>query len=408
MSEEASGIVVALGEDGVQRITIDRADVGNSLSPLARDALTEAFLHADGNAAVRAVLLSAAGTRHFCAGAGLAPRPAGAEPQPMTEKRPGDIARMLQQGWQRLVASVLDCDKPVVAAVKGTAAGAGSSLVLACDLVVMSTEAKLVEAFVHRGILPDSGAIHLLTRIVGLRKATELLMLGEPVDAATCERLGLVNRVVAPDDTDVVAEEIAGRLAEASDLEAKGLFEYLQRKRPGVYQDSQLRTFQRRIKVWQAHYGPDKEIFFPQDHVPGEAMQTDFTWATELNITIQGEAFDHMLCHVVLPYSNWGWVIVCQSESMLALRRGIPAALAQLGRIPRFSQTDNSTSATHKIAAGQEVEVTADGEEVTAAHGTRGRKPRDQVGKKASRVAASSVATQSLKALRIVPSISPG
>jgi len=214
MSEEASGIVVTLGEDGVQRITIDRADVGNSLSPLARDALTEAFLHADGNPAVRAVLLSAAGTRHFCAGAGLAPRTAGAEPQPMPDKRPGDVARMLQQGWQRLVASVLDCDKPVIAAVKGTAAGAGSSLVLACDLVVMSTEATLAEAFVHRGILPDAGAIHLLTRIVGLRKATELLMLGEPVDAATCERLGLVNRVVAPDDTDVVAEEIAGRLAQ--------------------------------------------------------------------------------------------------------------------------------------------------------------------------------------------------
>jgi 2-(1,2-epoxy-1,2-dihydrophenyl)acetyl-CoA isomerase len=101
----------------------------------------------------------------------------------------------------------------VVAAVKGTAAGAGSSLVLACDLVVMSTEATLVEAFVHRGILPDSGAIHLLTRIVGLRKATELLMLGESVDAATCERLGLVNRVVSPADVDSVAEELVSRLA---------------------------------------------------------------------------------------------------------------------------------------------------------------------------------------------------
>src|SRR5689334_22467442 len=78
MSEEASGIVVALGDDGVQRITIDRADVGNSLSPLARDALTEAFLQADRDPAVRAVLLGAAGTRHFCAGAGLAPRPADA------------------------------------------------------------------------------------------------------------------------------------------------------------------------------------------------------------------------------------------------------------------------------------------------------------------------------------------
>ena len=120
---------------------------------------------------------------------------------------------MLQQGWQRLVASVLDCDKPVVAAVKGMAVGAGASLVLACDLVVMSTEAQLVAAFVHRGILPDSGAIHLLTRIVGLRRATELLMLGESVDAATCDRLGLVNRVVAAEKTDAVAEEIAGRLA---------------------------------------------------------------------------------------------------------------------------------------------------------------------------------------------------
>lgn len=215
MGHEASGIVVDVDDNGVQRITIDRPDVGNSLSPLARDALTDAFMRAHGDAGVRAVLLSAAGSRHFCAGARLAPstQGSGSAQSAVTEKRPGDIARMLQQGWQRLVASVLDCDKPVVAAVKGTAAGAGASLVLACDLVVMSSDAKIVESFVHRGILPDSGAIHLLTRIVGLRKATELLMLGEPVDAATCERLGLVNRVTAPEDTDAVADEIVKRLA---------------------------------------------------------------------------------------------------------------------------------------------------------------------------------------------------
>ncbi len=210
MAEEVPGIDIRIGDDGVARLTIDRPDVGNSLSPLARDVLTEAFASANDNPAVRAVLLSAAGTRHFCAGAGLTASGAAGPPP---EKRPGDVARMLQQGWQRLVSAVLDCDKPVVAAVKGTAAGAGTSLVLACDLVVMSTEATLVEAFVHRGILPDSGAVHLLTRIVGLRKATELLMLGEPVGAATCERLGLVNRVVALEDTDAVAEEWAVRLA---------------------------------------------------------------------------------------------------------------------------------------------------------------------------------------------------
>jgi len=213
MSEEQPGISTSVREDGVCHVTIDRAAVGNSLSPLARDSLTAAFVEANNNPAVRAVLLGAAGERHFCAGAGLSPQPAEANPQSLSEKRPGDIAKMLQQGWQRLIASVLDCDKPVVAAVKGTAAGAGSSLVLACDLVVMSTEATLVEAFVHRGILPDSGAVHLLTRIVGLRKATELLMLGEPVDAATCERLGLVNRVVAPECVDTVADDFAGRLA---------------------------------------------------------------------------------------------------------------------------------------------------------------------------------------------------
>ncbi|MDX1886568.1 enoyl-CoA hydratase/isomerase family protein [Mycolicibacterium sp. 120270] len=209
LSEDPTGVIVSVGQDGVCRITIDRPDTGNSLSPLARDALAEAFERASGDTAVRAVLLTAAGERHFCTGAGLP-----AHPAPTTEKRPGDVARMLQNGWQRLVKSVLDCDKPVVAAVKGTAAGAGASLVLACDLVVMSTQAKLVESFVHRGILPDSGAIHLLTRIVGLRKATELLILGEPVDAVTCERLGLVNRVAATEDTDRVAEEIALRLAD--------------------------------------------------------------------------------------------------------------------------------------------------------------------------------------------------
>ncbi|OBH09944.1 enoyl-CoA hydratase [Mycobacterium sp. E1715] len=215
MSEQASGILVAVGDDGVLRVTIDRADVGNSLSPLARQALNEAFALAHDRSDVRAVLLSATGDRHFCTGAGLPSQAASADPRskPIAEKRPGDIARMLQQGWQRLISSILDCDKPVVAAVNGTAAGAGASLVLASDLVVMSAQAKLVEAFVHRGILPDSGAIHLLTRIVGLRKATELLMLGEPVDAATCEKLGLVNRVTAPEDTRAAAEELAVRLA---------------------------------------------------------------------------------------------------------------------------------------------------------------------------------------------------
>jgi hypothetical protein len=147
--------------------------------------------------------------------------------------------------------------------------------------------------------------------------------------------------------------EIETRLQDAPELEARALFEDLMSRRPGVYEEGHLRTFQRRVKVWRALHGPDKEVFFPQIHRPGEAMQTDFTWCTELRVTILGQPFDHMLCHSVLPYSNWQWASVSLSESMLALRRGIPAVLVQLGYVPQFHQTDNSTAATHQIAHGK-------------------------------------------------------
>ncbi|MDX1873854.1 enoyl-CoA hydratase-related protein [Mycolicibacterium sp. 120266] len=211
MAEEDPGIRSQVGGDGVQYVHIDRAAVGNSLSPSARDALTDAFEAAANDPRVRAVLLSSAGERHFCAGAGLSTRPAATTPAP--EKRPGDVARLLQRGWQRLIAAVLDCDKPVVAALNGTAVGAGVSLVLACDFVVMAAGSTLIEAFVDRGILPDAGAIHLLTRIVGLRRASEILMLGEPVDAARCLEWGLVNRVTGSEEVHDVAADVARRLA---------------------------------------------------------------------------------------------------------------------------------------------------------------------------------------------------
>jgi transposase InsO family protein len=147
--------------------------------------------------------------------------------------------------------------------------------------------------------------------------------------------------------------DIEVRLQDAPELEARALFENLMTSKPDVYKENHLRTFQRRVKVWRALHGPDKEVFFPQIHRAGEAMQTDFTWTTELGVTILGVPFVHMLCHTVLPYSNWEWATVCQSESMLALRRGIPAALVQMGCVPEWHQTDNSTSATHTLADGK-------------------------------------------------------
>ena len=133
---------------------------------------------------------------------------------------------------------------------------------------------------------------------------------------------------------------IASRLEETPELEAKTLFEWLAERRPGVYTPGQLRTLQRHVRRWRAAHGPDKEIFFAQRHRAGEAAQTDFTSTSELGVTIAGALFVHMLCVVMLPYSNWQWATVCLSESIMAMRRGVQAALFQLGRVPLFHQTD--------------------------------------------------------------------
>jgi hypothetical protein len=94
-------------------------------------------------------------------------------------------------------------------------------------------------------------------------------------------------------------------------------------------------------------------VFFSQAHRPGEAMQTDFTSADELGITIAGELFPHQLCHCVLPYSNWESATTARSESLLAIRRGVQKAVFRLGRVPQFHQTDNSTAATHDLRTGK-------------------------------------------------------
>ena len=156
-----------------------------------------------------------------------------------------------------------------------------------------------------------------------------------------------------PDPFEEEWPAIAARLTEAPELEAKTLFEELMARAPEKYEPGQLRTLQRRVKQWRAQQGPEREVFFAQAHRPGEAMQTDFTWGAELEVTLRGEAFPHLLCHPVLPYSNWEWATVCRSESMAALRRGVQAALFQLGRVPKYHQTDNSTAATHSLVKGK-------------------------------------------------------
>jgi Mu transposase, C-terminal domain len=147
--------------------------------------------------------------------------------------------------------------------------------------------------------------------------------------------------------------EVERMLLDAPELEAKAIFEHLVARKPGLYQPGQVRTFQRRVQQWRAQSGPPREVFFAQEHRPGEAMQTDFTWGTSLGVTVSGVPLPHMLCHAVLPYSNWQWATVCYSESMAAIKRGVQAALFRLGRRPEWHQTDHSTAATHDLGDGK-------------------------------------------------------
>ena len=142
-----------------------------------------------------------------------------------------------------------------------------------------------------------------------------------------------------------VWEEVKSLLEVNPNLEAKTIFEHLQRKYAGEYMDGQLRTLQRRIKQWRALEGPAKEVFFAQEHRPGELCQSDFTYLGKLGVTIGGKPFNHLLYHFVLTYSNWETGTICFSESFESLSEGLQNALWELGGIPQSHQTDRLSAA---------------------------------------------------------------
>ena len=134
--------------------------------------------------------------------------------------------------------------------------------------------------------------------------------------------------------------QIEMMLRESPDLYASTIFDALCDSHPGRLEEGQLRTLQRHIHRWRALSDADKnyEVFFPQRHRPGEYAQTDFTYTPELQMTLNGEPFEPVLCHVVLPYSNWQWATRCISESFSGLKKGVQAAFFKLGKVPMFHQ----------------------------------------------------------------------
>lgn len=151
-----------------------------------------------------------------------------------------------------------------------------------------------------------------------------------------------------PDPFAEVWEEARELLGVNPGLQARTIFEELQRRYPGRFADGQLRTLQRRVKAWRALEGPAREPIFPQVHEPGQRCQSDFSDLSKLEVTIQGERFQHLLYHFVLPYSNWETGTICFSESFESLSEGLQNALFELGGVPEGHRTDRLSAAVQK------------------------------------------------------------
>ena len=206
------------GADGVAWLTLNRPRAGNAITAAQREELIARLGEASADPDIRALVLTGAGDRHFCTGADLGASSANGAgdangPVRPPEKVPGAVARAIAGGAQRLISAVLDCEKPVVAAVNGTAAGIGCHLAYACDLVIAAESAKFVEVFTRRGLVVDGAGAYLLTRLIGPQRAKELVFFGDDLPAAEAHRLGLVNAVVPAEKLTAEAATVAARLA---------------------------------------------------------------------------------------------------------------------------------------------------------------------------------------------------
>jgi 2-(1,2-epoxy-1,2-dihydrophenyl)acetyl-CoA isomerase len=215
-------------DGGVSWITLNRPEVRNAMTGDQRERVIALLDAASRDLAIRAVVLTATGDG-FCTGADLRAGRSGnppTKPEGAPDRVVGDAARMIRQGAQRLISAVLDCEKPVIAAVNGTAAGIGAHIAFACDLVIAADTARFIEVFVRRGIAPDGGGAYLLARLVGPQKAKELIFFGDDLSAADACSIGLVNRVVERSELDAAAAEWAARLA-TGPTKAIGLAKWL-------------------------------------------------------------------------------------------------------------------------------------------------------------------------------------
>jgi 2-(1,2-epoxy-1,2-dihydrophenyl)acetyl-CoA isomerase len=200
-------VLIAEQARGVTLLTLNRPEVLNAFNDTLLDELLRSLREAARDPSVGAVVITGAG-RAFCAGQDLQAR------KEIFDR--GEVPRLgrgLRERYTPLIMAIRTMEKPVIAAVNGVAAGAGCGLALACDLRTAAEDASFIQSFARVGLALDSGSSFLLPRIVGLGRAFEIALTGDPVPAEEAERIGLVNRVYPRGELVSRTRELAERLA---------------------------------------------------------------------------------------------------------------------------------------------------------------------------------------------------
>ena len=213
-----SDILLVDDHAGVRKLTLNRPERKNSVSPELREELLAALDEARSDDEIRCIVITGAGDA-FCSGVDLTrskvTKDAATVEQPAEPRAPDlrQIREAMKRGMQRVVTAIWELDKPVIASVNGVAAGGGAQLALFCDLIVASESARFIEIFAKRGLAVDSGGGWILPRLIGLAKAKELVFFAEPLSAHDALSIGLINRVVPDDSLEGATNEWASRLA---------------------------------------------------------------------------------------------------------------------------------------------------------------------------------------------------
>jgi 2-(1,2-epoxy-1,2-dihydrophenyl)acetyl-CoA isomerase len=221
--------VVMERDGGMAQLRLNRPDRLNSLIQQVYLDMLDGLALAAADKTIRSLVITGTGERAFCAGGDMK-----LDLAVIADYGPTQLLEECKES-QDMVRAIRDLPKPVIARVNGVAVGGGCDLALCCDIVIAATNASFGEFWVRRGIIPDMGGAFLLPRLVGTHRAKELLFTGDRIDAEEAARIGLINRVVAPEDLDDAAYGMARRLANMPTV-AIGAIKELVHREPDIDQ----------------------------------------------------------------------------------------------------------------------------------------------------------------------------